>query len=230
MSKPGRVSAIAGTSGICEKRLPNEAPSITSLPALACGTTPGMVPKASTVSPPEHRGDRRHRALVRHMHQVDAGHLLQPLDREVRDRAVAGGAVGQLAGAGLHHLDELGHRARVQVRARHQHHRRAGDDRDRLEVVQHVVGQLGVQRGADRVARHVGRRPACSRRPRSSPPPRGPSVPPAPGRFSTTNCWPVDSLIALHHRARQHVAHARRRPRHHDPHRLCGIRLGRRPQ
>jgi hypothetical protein len=21
-------------------------------------------------------------------------------------------------------------------------------------------------------------------------------VPPAPGRFSTTNCWPVDSLIA----------------------------------
>ena len=31
--------------------MPNEAPSITSLPALACGTTPGMVPKASTVSP-----------------------------------------------------------------------------------------------------------------------------------------------------------------------------------
>jgi len=22
-------------------------------------------------------------------------------------------------------------------------------------------------------------------------------VPPAPGRFSTTNCWPVDSLIAF---------------------------------
>ena len=136
-------------------------------------STPGMVPKASAVSPESTEAIAGTVPLYGTCTRSMPGHLLQALDREMRDRAVARGAVGHLARVGFHHLDELRHRARVEVRARHQHHRRAGDDRDRLEVVQHVVGQLGVERGADRVARHVGRRPACSRRPRSSPPPRG---------------------------------------------------------
>ena len=95
-------------------------------------------------------GDRGCDALVRHVTQVRLRHVGQKLHRKMRHAADARRrhrrAVLLLAGVG----DELGHRARRIRGARNEHLGGVHDERHRCEIAHRVVGQLVVQRRADR--------------------------------------------------------------------------------
>ena len=82
----------------------------------------------------------RHRQLGLVLHQLHA---------QVRDRARAGAGVVQLAGVGLGVLDEFGKRAHRQIGVDQQHIGQAVDQRDRREILDGVIGQIGVDGGVD---------------------------------------------------------------------------------
>jgi hypothetical protein len=64
----------------------------------------------------DHILQRRRRAFVWHVHDIDLGLRLEQLGGEMRGRAMAGGGIVDLAGISLGSSDQLGHRAHRQLR------------------------------------------------------------------------------------------------------------------
>ncbi len=116
----------------------------------------------------------------------------------------------------------------ARVRADDQHVRPAAEQREVGEVLQRVVGQLGVDR---RVGRRAPRnwRAACSRRASAFATTAEPIEPPAPTRFSATTGWPhISGSFAATTRPMMSVE-LPGRERDDQPHRLGRVVLRRRP-
>ena len=113
----------------------------------------------------EQVGDHRRSALVGHMHGVDAGLGLEQFTRQMLHAAIAWRADAGTAGLRLDPLEQL-----VQILGRYlgagdEHQRNRGGERDRREVLDRVVVQLGVETGADGVrGRGLEQRVAVRRR------------------------------------------------------------------
>ena len=153
MSKPFRpASSSVGTSGSADERLAVVTASARSLPALMCGSTGVIVSKDIVTWPPSRSVASGPLPLYGMWTQLGAGQVLELRADQVLRRAVAVGAVAQLAGlapwpvatssatflAGVAGVDD-----------QHVGHQR--DRRDRREVLLEVVGQLLVDAGGDRV-------------------------------------------------------------------------------
>ena len=84
---------------------------------------------------------RRPDAAIGHMQHVEAaGLLLEQLRRDVGDGADAAGAVAELAGVGLQVGDQLLHRLHRQRRIDRDRGRGGGEDRDRRDLLERVIG------------------------------------------------------------------------------------------
>jgi hypothetical protein len=84
------------------------------------------------------------------MHDVDPGHGLEQLAREMRRRADAGGGIVELARPGLGQRHQLGEGLRLDRWMDHQHERHGRQQRDRRKVAAEVERALR-QRGVDGV-------------------------------------------------------------------------------
>ena len=86
--KPGTPLSLAvGTSGTLGNRFSDATASAFTLPdsTKAAADAPAGEIELNVVG--DQRLHRRRRAAIRHMHEFDAGQLLQPLDRQMRRRA-----------------------------------------------------------------------------------------------------------------------------------------------
>ena len=92
----------------------------------------------------------RPRSAVRDVHDVDAGHVLEVFEREVAGAAVAGRPVVELAGVLLRERDEFAEVLRLHVGVQHEDVGHLGEQRDRHEVLVHVVGLALHRVGIDR--------------------------------------------------------------------------------
>jgi hypothetical protein len=101
--------------------------------------------------PGNHRLHRWRRALVGHVQQVDAGHHLEVLTRQVGRTAVAAGRERKFARFLLGQRDELGQVVGRDGRMDDAYIGRLVDQDHRLEVLDRIVGQLLVDRGVDAV-------------------------------------------------------------------------------
>ena len=120
-------------------------------------------------------GHRRRAALVRHMDGVilDAGERDEHGDGEMAGRAGAAGRVVELARLRLGERDQVGDIGDRQRRVHHQHVLHQREQRDRLEVLDRIVAELGRSPPARTNAWRPSPRAACSRRaPRARPLPR----------------------------------------------------------
>ena len=97
--------------------------------------------------------DGGRRATIRHVHEIDAGDLLELLAHDVAGGAVALRGVGELAGVGLGMGDELAHRLGGHVGMHDQDVGRRDDVGDRREILDPVIRQLGDQVMQDGVGR-----------------------------------------------------------------------------
>ena len=107
--------------------------------------------------------DRRRAAAIRHVLDLRAGHELEQLAADMAGRAVARRRVGELAGIGLGLGDQFLHRLDVGLRRHREHQMPVRDQRDRLEVLLDVVGQLRHHVAGDRQRADRPDRRACSR-------------------------------------------------------------------
>ncbi len=94
----------------------------------------------------EQVGHRRAGALVGHGDDLGADRRHEQHAAEVARRADAGVGVGHGVGVGLHVVDQLLERVRLEVLAGDDRHRHRGDEADRREVGLRVVGEIGVER------------------------------------------------------------------------------------
>ena len=101
----------------------------------------------------EQVADRRRRALVGHIQDIQPGHHLHALAGHVQRRAQRADRHRVLARMRPDLFDEGGHVLSGEVLARHQHAGHPGQHADGCEVADRVEGQLAVQRGVDRKAR-----------------------------------------------------------------------------
>ena len=101
---------------------------------------------------------RRAGAAVGEVDHEGAGARLEELARQVDRGAVAAGRHVQLARVGLGITDQVGHGIDLQRfglgRVHHQHVGHTGHQRDRREVLDRVIGQLGIERGIDAMRAH----------------------------------------------------------------------------
>ena len=110
-------------------------------------------------------GERRRRALVAGVHEVDAGGAVQLQAEDVRHRARRIRRVGQRAGIGLGLAHELGQRVRGKRRRGHEHQAAARQLRQRPDLAGHVVlGLDDVRHLADQRVHGHEQRVAVARR------------------------------------------------------------------
>jgi hypothetical protein len=83
------------------------------------------------------------------VNDVDAGLPPQHLAEQVTGRSGADRAVVELAGMRARKGDQLIDRSRRHGRVHHQHDGHAREQRDRLEILERIVGELGVEVGTD---------------------------------------------------------------------------------
>ena len=137
-------------------------------------------------------GQRRPAAAIRHVQELDAGGLLEHLERHVRRAVVAGRAERDLAGPLLGVGDEIGDRLPRRVgcarRARRDRPARARSARTG-RARRRACGRRAARppAGTSSTTAPSG---ACGRRARRAPPTALPSMPPAPERLSTTTDLP----------------------------------------
>ena len=175
-SKPTMPSSSkVGTSGSCATRRGVEIASARSFPLLMCSTTGGMVSKFMLTTPASRSPIACPLPLYGHVHDVDAGELLEHLARQVLGAAGPRRGVVEPARLRLRERDQLLHRPRGHRRVDDEHVRHVADVRHRGEVLQRVVGQLAEEVGCDRVGVHVAHdqrvavgRPTSRRRRRRS--------------------------------------------------------------
>ena len=91
--------------------------------------------------PADHVDHGRASTAERHVQKIDSGHELEQLAAQMHERADAGGGILQLARLLLGQSDELLHRLGRQVGVDHRHDRGGGENRDRRESLDRVVGQ-----------------------------------------------------------------------------------------
>jgi hypothetical protein len=113
-------------------------PTIPAVPGIDTITCP---PRRSVVAWPL--------PFVRDVVHLEAGRGREERREEMLAAAVARRRVVDLARALLHISDELGERLHGQRRIDDQHARLAADQRDGRKVLDGIVGELRVQRGAD---------------------------------------------------------------------------------
>ena len=99
----------------------------------------------------EQVGHRRRRAAVGNMGDSDAGASQQQFHRYMRQRAIAGGGVVELAWIVPGIGDKAGKVGKRRRRMAHQQFRNLGDNRNRRKVFLGIVGGLRAERGIDRV-------------------------------------------------------------------------------
>ena len=97
----------------------------------------------------DHVGDRRSAALVRHMHDVDAGPRLEHFADQMRQYADAAGGKVHLARIGLGIGDQLLHGIRRHRRIDHEDVGAFADQRDRVKACQRIVAGIGMQQRRD---------------------------------------------------------------------------------
>ena len=90
---------------------------------------------------------RARRALVGHVHQLDARRGLDQRHRQMMRRADARAAVGERLGRGLGRRDQLAERVGLLAGMGHQHQRAPGREAERREVGHRIVGQVLVEAG-----------------------------------------------------------------------------------
>ena len=165
-------------------------------------------------------GRRLAAAAIRHVGQLDARHREQLGREQVLAAAVARRGVVDLAGLAAGELDQLLH---VPGRQRRMHHHDAGlsaDQRDRREVVDRLVRQLGVQRRADGVGlRCQQQRVAVGWRPGHR---LGADRGTRTGPVVDHHLLPQPLAQLLRHHAGRSVDRATRRERHDDADRPAG--------
>jgi len=86
-------------------------------------------------------------AFVGHVNDVDAGAPPQHLAEQVSRGPRADRPVVELAGTRARQGDELGDRFRRHGPAHHQHDGHAREQRDRREILERIVGKLGIEVG-----------------------------------------------------------------------------------
>ena len=144
-SKPGNVSASAGTSGSDGDALEScAAPSATSLPSLISGKSELIAPMKKWTRPAKVRR-RRSRRGTAHA-QIDAGAELEQLAAEMLRRATPNRGVAHLPRLFLRQRDKLLQVARGNAR-RHDH--------DERNVDHHADRRIVGNRVERRIARHV---------------------------------------------------------------------------
>ena len=125
--------------------------SMRSLPPSTCGAD-RKIGREQHVHPPRDRvGHRRRDAAIGHVNQIDAGVLGEQHAEQMPAGADALRAVAQAFGLGLGERHQLGDRLR---RARRRHHQdvvERDQRRDRLEVLDRIELQVGVERRVDGV-------------------------------------------------------------------------------
>jgi hypothetical protein len=142
-------SATVGTSGSCAIRCADPVAMQRSLPALMKQDR-RRADRCRLQAAGEQVGELRPGAAVRHVHDEDVGRHLQVLEGEVAGAAVARRAVVELARLRLRERDELLEVLRRQIGVDDIQARHLGKQRDRLEVLDRVVGQLFEDERVDR--------------------------------------------------------------------------------
>ena len=132
---------------------------------------------------------RQRAAPIRRVHHLHAGLLHEQHGREVRHRALAGRAVGELALALLGIGDELLHRIHRDVLVDHHGGRIFGGAGDRHHVLHRIERRPWSPSRSSAPPSRRCRPSACSRRARPCSISRRPMTPLAPGLFSTTTGW-----------------------------------------
>ena len=110
---------------------------------MICGITTGRSRNAAIDLSAEHVGHRGRRATIRHMHDLDAGGLLEQFEREMRQAADARRGHRQAVVLFLCQIDQILHGLDRRLRVDDQNLRGEHDARDRPEVAHRIVGQVG---------------------------------------------------------------------------------------
>ena len=161
-SKPGNVSPTVGISGASESRLPPVRPRILILPVAPQRQRDVGAFHAELNIAGQNSGDLRRAALVGHLDQVDAGHHVEQRGGDLRRRRAD--ADVQLAGLRLRKIDHVLHVLDRDVVVGFEHRRDVRHLRDRLEILERVVGQLGIEERVHHQRAVDGEQDACSRR------------------------------------------------------------------
>jgi hypothetical protein len=106
--------------------------------------------------PAQHVEHCRAAALVRNMHHLDAGELIEHLTAQMPDLAYAGGGVEDLFGIGARIRDELLERPGRDRRMHDKHVGRRCGQGDRRVVPNRIVRQPGVEAGSDGETGDIG--------------------------------------------------------------------------
>ena len=109
-------------------------------------------------------GPRHRLAAIGHVHQIDAGHLLEQLAGDMQRRRIAARRHVDLAGIGFRIGDELGHGLRRKRRMNLHHQRNAADQRHRHGVAHEAEAEIVEQRRIDAVRRHAEQQRVTVRR------------------------------------------------------------------
>ena len=150
-AKSGTVSLIAGISGKSATRSAEVTPKMIrfSSAALSHG---GIQADHAERHFARHDGrDRRAAALEGDLLELEIGHVLQDLDRQMLNGGNAGGGVEILSGTGTHQIHELLHVACASVGVRDQSQRGTGQMGDRHEAFERIVADIAMHdRGVQR--------------------------------------------------------------------------------
>ncbi len=156
---------MVGTSGSSATRLTASTASPRNFPALILAQRRRQGGKGDLGIPGDGRVDRLRGAGEGDVHDVEAEFLLEQFARQMRRRADAGSGETVFVRVGLDQFDQLFDALRRHRRIDRDDVGRIGDHGDRREILDRVVGDLGVQAHIDHEAgAHHGERVAVGRR------------------------------------------------------------------
>ena len=152
--------------GVPPPRLTASTASPRNFPALILASAGGNAVKAIWRMPADGGVDRMRSARERHVHHVEAEFLLEQFARQMRRRADAGASETVFARIGLDQRDQFFDAFCRHRRIDHDHVGRIGHHGDRREILDRVIGHMGVQAHIDHEAgAHHGEGVAVGRSP-----------------------------------------------------------------
>ena len=170
-SKPGKVSATAGTSGKSGSRFAEVTASARSLPLATWPRAVGDGDDEELHAAGEHILHALRHLRVRHVGNLRAGELVEPGRDHAGEAPRAVGGDRELVRVGLGVGEQLRQVLRRHVRIRQHHEGTSAMSRRYGEVLHRVVGQRLERVGIGHQRRARSRRRTCSRRAPSVPPP-----------------------------------------------------------